>query len=170
MTLPMITAKEVDAKVKAGALLVDIRSRDEYAREHIAVARNIPLDNLSAHASEIAAAPTVIYHCRSGMRTQSNAGKLAALRGDNTFILEGGIDAWKAASLPIVEDKSQPLELQRQVQIGAGSIALLGFILGITVSPGFHVLSGFVGAGLVVAGLTGFCGMARILMKMPWNK
>lgn len=170
MPLQTITAKEVEAKVKAGALLVDIRSPDEHAREHIAVARNIPLDNLSASASEIAAATSVIYHCRSGMRTQTNAGKLAALRSDNAFIMEGGIDGWKAAALPVVEDKSQPLELQRQVQIGAGSIALLGFILGITVSPGFHVLSGFVGAGLVVAGLTGFCGMARILMKMPWNK
>lgn len=67
-------------------------------------------------------------------------------------------------------DASQPLELQRQVQIGAGSMILLGVILGTTVAPGWYALSGFVGAGLIMAGVTGFCGLARVLMKMPWNK
>jgi hypothetical protein len=32
------------------------------------------------------------------------------------------------------------------------------------------MLSGFVGAGLVFAGVTGFCGMARLLALMPWNR
>jgi hypothetical protein len=31
-------------------------------------------------------------------------------------------------------------------------------------------LSGFVGAGLTYAGISGFCGMARLLAAMPWNQ
>jgi len=45
-----------------------------------------------------------------------------------------------------------------------------GFVLGISVSPWFHLLSGFVGAGLMFAGISGFCGLARLLVRMPWNR
>jgi hypothetical protein len=58
----------------------------------------------------------------------------------------------------------------RQVQIGAGSRVLIGVVLGALVAPGFYTLSAFVGAGLLVAGTTGFCGMARLLVHMPWNR
>jgi hypothetical protein len=47
---------------------------------------------------------------------------------------------------------------------------LLGVVLGATVAPGFYALSGFVGAGLLFAGVSGFCGMARLLAVMPWNR
>ena len=86
------------------------------------------------------------------------------------YILEGGLDGWKKAGLPVVRDAKQPLELQRQVQIGAGSRILLGVILGSLVAPGWYALSGFVGAGLIMAGVSGFCGLARVLLVMPWNK
>ncbi|MFH0001760.1 thiosulfate sulfurtransferase YgaP, partial [Pseudomonas aeruginosa] len=43
-------------------------------------------------------------------------------------------------------------------------------VLGYTVNSGFFLLSGFVGAGLLFAGISGFCGMARLLDKMPWNQ
>jgi hypothetical protein len=52
----------------------------------------------------------------------------------------------------------------------AGSLVLLGVILSQTVAPGWIWLSGFVGAGLTFAGISGFCGMARLLAAMPWNK
>ena len=86
------------------------------------------------------------------------------------FLVEGGIDAWKKAGLPVAVDRRQPLELQRQVQIGAGSMAFLGTMLGLLVSSWFFAVPAFVGAGLTVAGVTGFCGMARILKKAPWNR
>jgi hypothetical protein len=80
------------------------------------------------------------------------------------------LDAWKRAGLPVAEDRRQPLELMRQVQIAAGSLALLGAVLGAAVNPWFHALSGVVGAGLVFAGVTGTCGMATLLRQMPWNR
>jgi hypothetical protein len=58
----------------------------------------------------------------------------------------------------------------RQVQIAAGSMVVLGVLLGAFVTPGFYLLSGFVGAGLVFAGVTGTCGLARVLRMMPWNR
>ncbi|MBL0811046.1 DUF2892 domain-containing protein, partial [Klebsiella michiganensis] len=67
-------------------------------------------------------------------------------------------------------DKSQPLPLMRQVQIVAGALILLGVALGYAFSSGFFLLSAFVGAGLTFAGITGFCGMARLLALMPWNR
>ena len=70
----------------------------------------------------------------------------------------------------MVTDRRQPIELQRQVQIGAGSLALAGTLLGAFVSPWFYILPGFVGAGLLTAGVTGFCGMALLLMRAPWNR
>ena len=99
-----------------------------------------------------------------------NASALGACTTCDAYVLEGGLDAWKKAGLPVLADASQPLELQRQVQIAAGSLIVLGAVLGATVSPWFHALSGFVGAGLVFAGVSGFCGLARVLMRMPWNR
>ncbi len=102
----------------------------------------------------------------------SNAGRLSQKVGGacEAFIVDGGLDAWKKAGLPVSADRSQPLELQRQVQIGAGSLAFIGTVLGLTVSPWFFGVPAFVGAGLFTAGVTGFCGMAQILMRAPWNK
>jgi hypothetical protein len=47
---------------------------------------------------------------------------------------------------------------------------VLGVALGALVSPTFYALAGFVGAGLMFAGATGFCGMARVFAAMPWNR
>jgi hypothetical protein len=58
----------------------------------------------------------------------------------------------------------------RQVQITAGSLVALGTALGWFVSPWFLILSGFVGCGLMFAGLSGWCGMAMMLGRMPWNR
>ena len=107
----------------------------------------------------------------SGARTKGNAIKLAAAEpACEAYILDGGLDAWKKAGLPVTLDRSQPIDIMRQVQIVAGSLVLTGVVLGALVSPGFYALSGFVGAGLLFAGASGFCGMARLLAVMPWNQ
>ncbi|MDR2334005.1 MAG: rhodanese family protein [Burkholderiaceae bacterium] len=169
MSLKTISPQEASALLSRGAILVDIRAADEHAREHIARARHVPMDRLQAGKLPLDGAPAVIFHCRSGNRTRIHAPTLEACAPCNAYALEGGLDAWKNAGLPVVADASQPLELQRQVQIAAGSLIVLGAVLGATVSPWFHALSGFVGVGLLFAGASGFCGLARLLMRMPWN-
>jgi len=157
--------------LRQGAVLIDIREADERAREHIPGAQHHALSRIDQTHPLHAGDQALIFHCRSGMRTKGNAGRLAAATpACETYILEGGIDAWKKAGLPVAVDRKQPIEIMRQVQIAAGSLVLAGVILGATVAPGFYALSGFVGAGLVFAGISGFCGMARLLALMPWNK
>jgi rhodanese-related sulfurtransferase len=155
-----------------GAILVDIREADERARAHIPGTRHMPLSKLDEADVALHEGKPVIFHCRSGARTLANAPRLAARAGDacEAYVVEGGLDAWRKAGLPVVTDRSQPLELQRQVQIGAGSLALVGTLLGAFVSPWFYIVPGFVGAGLLTAGVTGFCGMALLLMRAPWNR
>lgn len=170
MSLKPLTPQAARELVNQGAVLVDIRGADEHARERIALARHEPMERLKNGVLPLEGAAAVIFHCRSGNRTQVNARTLAACVACDAYALEGGLDAWKQAGLPVVSDASQPLELQRQVQIVAGTLIVLGAVLGATVSPWFHALSGFVGAGLVFAGVSGFCGMARVLMQMPWNR
>ncbi|MBO9716355.1 MAG: rhodanese family protein [Pseudoxanthomonas sp.] len=170
--MKILDPRAAQVLVEQGALLVDIRAADEHARERIPGACCIPLAQLaSAPQLHQAQGRAVVFHCRSGMRTRANAAALeAASPGCTAYVVEGGLDAWKQAGLPVVRDARAPLELMRQVQIAAGGLALLGAVLAATVSPWFLLLSGVVGAGLMVAGLTGFCGMARLLAQMPWNR
>lgn len=170
MTLQTISPERAKALIDAGAVLVDIREPDEHAREHIPRARLQPVSLLQQGAIQAFGGSPVIFHCKSGGRTQSHAARLAAFANCEAYILDGGLDAWKRAGLPIATDRSQPLELMRQVQLAAGSAVVLGIALGALLSPWFYLLSAFVGSGLIVAGATGFCGLARALRMLPWNR
>ncbi len=164
-----------DARIQQqqGVPLIDIRQPDEFRREHLPDALSLPLDDLLAgkRLSTEVAAQTVIFHCQSGMRTQKNVEALMqAAAPAQVLLLEGGLANWKRSGLPTVQDKAQPRPLMQQVQIVAGSLVLLGVVLGYLLNPAFFLLSGFVGAGLLFAGLSGWCGMALLLAKMPWNR
>jgi hypothetical protein len=58
----------------------------------------------------------------------------------------------------------------RQVMLTAGAIVFAGVALGFFVNPIFFALSAFMGAGLMFAGATGWCGLAMLLKTMPWNR
>jgi rhodanese-related sulfurtransferase len=167
--LTPIAPQEAQALVAAGrAMLVDVRERQEQARERIAGAAARPLSAFDG-AAATGAAGAVIFLCASGARTAANAHRLAGAAGE-CYALAGGLAGWKAAGLPTVIDRRQPIDIMRQVQIAAGSLVVAGAALAALVSPWFLLLAGFVGAGLVFAGATGFCGMARLLARMPWNR
>ena len=167
MTLQKITASEAKRLIDKGALLIDIRGADEHARESIPGAHNCPVTNLETLR---AGAGPVVFYCRTGNRTAVNSGRLATAAGCKAYAIEGGLDAWKQVGLPVRTDRSQPIEIQRQVQLVAGSLVLLGVLLGVSYNPAFFALAAFIGAGLVFAGLSGWCGMAKVLAQMPWNR
>jgi rhodanese-related sulfurtransferase len=156
------------------AVLVDVREPFEHASERIEGSRHVPLaqiepDTLRAeHMGE-----RLVFHCRSGARSGKALEKCeSALRqaGIETYHLRGGIEAWKAAGQPVAHSAGAPkLDIMRQVQIVAGSLVALGVLAGVLVSPWLLVVPGFVGCGLVFAGLSGWCGMAKLLARMPWN-
>lgn len=167
MTMTSVTPAEAKRLIAAGARLVDIRDHDEYVRAHIPEATNIPLAKIGQLQAQDG---PVIFHCRSGMRTKGNAARLEAAAGTGCYVVEGGLEGWRRAGLDVVVDETQPLELMRQVQLAAGALVLLGVLLGFVVSPGFFAIAAFVGAGLMLAGATGWCGMAMLLQRMPWNR
>ena len=170
-TLKTISPARAAELMREGAVLVDVREADEHARERIPGARHHAISTLDAEHPARPGDEVLIFHCRSGARTQANAPRLASSApGCEAYVLEGGLDAWKKAGLPVALDRGKPIEIMRQVQIVAGSLVLLGVVLGFRVTPLFFLLSGFVGAGLTMAGATGFCGMARLLALMPWNR
>lgn len=172
--MPVLTSlkpADVAARLKARtAVLIDIREPDEFAREHLAGAVHAPLSAFDQALLNLPDGRDFIFTCRTGNRTGVNCVRLAASVPGQAFVLEGGLDAWKAQGLSTKTDASQPVELMRQVQMTAGGLILTGTALGLFVHPAFWGLSAFVGAGLFVAGATGFCGMARLLAAMPWNR
>lgn len=169
--LKTISPERAAELVRSGAVLVDIREADEHARENIPGARHHALSRIGNGDVAREGDDILVFHCRSGARTKGNAARLAAAASKcETYILDGGLDAWKMAGLPVMLDRRQPIDIMRQVQIVAGSLVLLGVVLGALVTPGFYALSGFVGAGLLFAGVSGFCGMAKLLGVMPWNR
>lgn len=168
MPIRTIAPAEAHRLIELGAVLIDIRSPDEHARERIAGARNVPLPAVSR---ETTPGEVLVFHCKSGMRTSQNASALeAAADGRDCYIVDGGIGGWGSAGLPIEKVAGAPMEMQRQVMIAAGLLVLLGTLLSLWVSPLWIGLAIFVGAGLTFAGVTGFCGMAHLLALMPWNR
>jgi rhodanese-related sulfurtransferase len=168
MSVKSISPAEAHRLIEGGAALIDIRSPDEHARERIAGALNVPLDQLSR---DTAPGDVLIFHCRSGMRTGQAAPSLAeAAAGRECYVVEGGLNAWGNSGLPVEKVRGAPIEMQRQVMIAAGTLVLLGTILSLVAAPIWLALPIFVGAGLTFAGISGFCGMARLLALMPWNR
>src|SRR5262249_6442001 len=149
-------------------LIVDVRSPIEFEGEHIDGTVNVPLDELPGRLREVPRGADVVVVCRTGIRATIAAETLARA-GRRARVLDGGIHAWRRAGLPLREGRKR-LPVDRQVQLIAGSVVLLGVGLGVLVHPWFLGLAAFIGAGLTFAGATGTCGMALLLLKMPWNR
>ncbi len=95
MSSKILTPQAAQERLAQGAVLVDIRGADEYAREHIAGAQHLPMEQLSSQGMPINDANAVIFHCRSGNRTLMNAAVLDNCASCDVYILEGGLDGWK---------------------------------------------------------------------------
>ncbi|MFT8210312.1 MAG: rhodanese family protein [Symbiopectobacterium sp.] len=172
-TLPYLSVLDAWQRQADGALMADIRQADEYQREHIPQSLLYPLAERTAEHKGLMLSEnkTIIFYCLSGARCDLYAEQLKALAPpQGAFLLEGGLSAWKKAGFPVKEDRSQPLPVMRQVQIVAGGLTVTSVALGYVLHPAFFGVAGFIGAGLVFAGISGFCGMAKLLMFMRWNK
>ena len=148
--------------------LIDVRTPVEFENEHIEGSLNIPLDELDGRTGELLQDHRLVMICRTGNRAGKAATKLAPL-GHSVAVLTGGIVDWKSVALPLATGK-QRLPLERQVQLTIGLILLSSVTAGFLIDPLFFIVPGFIGAGLTFAGATGFCGLAMLLAKAPWNK
>jgi rhodanese-related sulfurtransferase len=168
-----ITPKELNELRQAGqsVTLLDVRTPAEFREVHIDFAQNAPLERLDSRAvaRELSPADQPLYViCQSGGRSQQACEQLTAA-GLKVVNVGGGTQAWAAAGLPVVRGQKM-ISLERQVRIAAGSLVLIGAVLGYFLHPYFIALAAFVGAGLIFAGVTDTCGMGMILARMPWNQ
>jgi rhodanese-related sulfurtransferase len=169
-----INATELQNSLQSGKKisLIDVRTPVEHDEMHIAGSHLMPLDQLDPTAvkSTSATAEQCVLICRGGKRAEQAYQKLQAAGCSNLTILDGGVLAWEAKGLPLQRSERKVLPLMRQVQLIIGLLALTGSILAMTVHANFALIPAFLGCGLTLAGSTGWCGLAILLSKMPWNK
>jgi rhodanese-related sulfurtransferase len=150
--------------------LIDVREPAEYATERIPGAKLHPLSQFNPQRILPLKGQKIVLYCQSGNRSTKAARQLLDAGLDSVTHLRGGLPTWKNAGYSVEKSQNAPISLFRQVQIVAGSLVLLGVILGVVISPKFLLLSGFVGAGLVFAGVTNTCAMGMLLAKLPYNQ
>lgn len=171
--IQLLSPQEAQAKLTQAPndwTLLDVRTPEEYRSVHIEPSQNVPLDTVGLRAKELAAKPGhLILSCQSGARAKKAAEALAVAGAPNLYLLDGAITAWQKADLP-VKRTGPAFTLIRQVHTIAGSMILIGAILALAVHPLWVILCLFVGLGLFIAGTTGQCMMAILLLKLPWNK
>lgn len=150
-------------------LLIDVREPGEYLSEHIPGAQSMPLSTFDPHQLKNISR-RIVLQCQSGNRSEKAAHKMFEAGFVRVTHLQGGLPTWKAAGYPTKVNKKAPISMFRQVQIVAGSLGLLGTLLGVWLSPWFLIVPGFIGAGLLFAGVTNTCAMAMLLSKLPYNR
>ncbi|MUG93648.1 DUF2892 domain-containing protein [Scytonema sp. UIC 10036] len=169
--LQTIDAQTLKTLIEQQAVtLIDVREPAEYAGEHIPGATLVSLSKFDPHKVPQDEDTQVVLYCRSGNRSTIAAQKLFDAGFAKVTHLDGGIGAWKEAGYSTKINKSAPVSLIRQVQIVAGSLVLIGTLLGVFVSSWFLLLSSFVGAGLIFAGITDTCALRMLLAKLPYNQ
>ncbi len=159
---------------KDSLFLLDVRTPAEYEAVHVPGTTLFPLDRITAQTLAVESPfpkdqPLYLF-CHSGGRAQIAAERLEQLGYGSCSVVEGGTAAWIQAGFPVNRGTQKTISLERQVRIAAGTVVLSGVLLSLFIHPLFIVLSGFVGAGLIFAGLTDWCGMGLLLAQMPWNQ
>lgn len=170
-TYSRIKPQELMDRLASGARLqlIDVRSAREFDEVHLPGAVNVPLEQVESRLADLRHDEPTVLVCQSGRRADICRGLLQSRR-DELIVLEGGTKAWIDENLPVVRATRNRLPLMRQVQLIAGILVLVGAALGRFVEPNWAFLPMFVGAGLTLAGSTGFCGLASLLARMPWNQ
>lgn len=169
--LKTISALELKEKLdRHEVILIDVREKGEYRGEHIEGAILNSLSQFSPQNIPNYPEKEVILYCQTSNRSYQAGQKLLAVGYEEVVHLQGGLNEWKQYQLPTKINKNAPISIMRQVQIIAGTLIITGTVLGAFVSPYFLILSGFVGCGLLFAGVTGICAMANLLAKLPYNR
>ncbi len=139
MTKPTrLSPAEVAQKLSSGTItLVDIRNPNERAREYIAGSTSAPIGLITSQGLKLEASETIVFHCRSGVRTDTNCDLLAAHVDGPAYVLEGGIEGWKRAGLPTRTDRAETPKISHRALITAGLIVLAAIVFGVLLQPAF---------------------------------
>mgnify|MGYP000238100884 CR=1 FL=1 len=100
-----IQANDAVRLMNDGAFVLDVRSIDEFRSGHLSGAKNIPVSDIALKMESILThktEPTLVY-CESGMRSSRACGQLLKAGFTNIHNLSGGVNAWRAANLPLAK-------------------------------------------------------------------
>ncbi len=173
-----ITPEQLHAAQRRGQYtgLLDVRTNAEYRAGHIPGAQLIPVEALTPQViaehfkrPSLGREERLYITCHAGPRAQQAAERLIDAGFANLALVEGGTEAWEKAGLPL-RRHGNAISLERQVQIAVGSLLVVKVLLGFSVHELFFALAALVGVGLIVAGVTRWCGMAKLIARMPWNR
>jgi rhodanese-related sulfurtransferase len=172
--VPTITPHKAHAiaSTNTAVILLDVRTPSEFSARRAIGTRNIPLDHIPStiESRYLPKDSTICVLCEKGGRATIAADQLLKAGHTDVHVVTGGTQAWVDDSLPTEGTGHKVISIERQVRIGAGSLVLTGVILGFLIHPTFFGLSAFIGAGLIFAGITDWCGMGLLLARAPWNK
>ena len=169
-----ISAAEFAKKLAIGEArhVVDVRTPAEFTACHVSGAKLAPLDALDprkiADALKAGSDAQIFLLCKGGTRAGKAAEQFRAAGIANTCVVEGGTDACVAANVPVERGKTG-IPLDGQVRIVIGAMIVLFWLLA-HVHPSFGYLLPLMAVALIISGVTGFCGMAILLGKAPWNQ
>ena len=99
---------EVTALINHGnALLVDVRGASDFEKGHIAGSKNVQMTQFDPENKQLAPAKSlpVVMVCKVGQTASFAARRLRKAGFTDVAVLEGGIQAWQAADLPLVKGK-----------------------------------------------------------------
>lgn len=166
-----VTATQLQSALASGQCqLIDVREAVEFEEERITGAVLIPLAELERRQGEIDKSQPVYVMCRGGTRGAKASAQLTELGCAQVMNLEGGILAWKASGMPVESSGRRGLPLMQQVQLTIGLCVATGSVLALTQDVRFAYIPLFFGSGLILAGSTGWCGLALLMAKLPWNQ
>lgn len=156
--------------MKEEPMMIDVREYPEFASGHIAGSLLVPLAALAGKSAGWDRSKPLALVCKSGRRSELARQQLASSGFASLTVLEGGIDAWRAAGRPLSRIGGAPWSMERQVRATAGSLVLICMALGRFVTPWLFLGAALVGAGLLFAGVSDTCMMGSLLSKLPWNQ
>ena len=167
-----VTVNELSELIKIGDELnvIDVRTPAEFKGVHIDGVSNSPMETIESEVDVLKLKKNVYVICNSGNRSQMTIKDLEACGVMNLINVTGGMQAWNSANLPVIRTKKWVIPIIQQVMTIAGSLVIAGQLGAHFVHPGYGWLSAGVGAGLLFAGVSGNCYMAKMLAIMPWNK
>ena len=170
-TIHTISAAEAKKLLDSDeAVLIDVREPAEHRSEKIPGAHNIPLSQIRSEHVKSQPKQKIILHCKAGKRSREACSKIISDLEFDIYSIDGGIDAWSASGMDIEKGSASILPLDRQVQLTIGIMIVIGLALFKFVTPYGLLLPLIASLGLINAGLTGWCGLAKVLALMPWNK
>lgn len=96
---------EAVAQMEDGTRVIDVRGRSEWNDGHLERAIHIYLGHLEEQAASLDRSRPIVVHCQGATRSSIAASLLRARGFADVSYIAGGMDAWKKAGLPVVEDK-----------------------------------------------------------------